>query len=201
MARTKVTVHFVLLDQFRGLLLSAGPSKVTSNRSTLVSDPEDSGVFFSISVNNEIGGRWIGSSCSVVWPKSCCGLALGTSDAIVGAQMAGCTGWISFPRRMRTSYPRFTIFKANLHVSTAAGKLHVHFYTNVSIAHKAEIAQAHVMGTHNSRSCSAYKAMTTPISQRERFGLSGYRNLQWIGLVACVRIWATTRTENRAPLR
>lgn len=127
MARTKVTVHFVRLDQFRGLPLSAGPSKVTSNRSTLVSDAECSGVFFSISVNNEIGGGWIGSSCSVVWPKSCCGLGFGISDAIVG----GRTGWISFLRRMRRSCPTFTIFKVNLDVATAAGKLHVHFYTNV----------------------------------------------------------------------
>lgn len=56
MARTKVTVHFVRLDQFRGLVLSVGLSKVTWNRSTVVSDPDGSGAFFSIPVSNEIGG-------------------------------------------------------------------------------------------------------------------------------------------------
>lgn len=56
MARTRVSVHFVRFDQFRGLALSVGLSKVTWNWSTVVSDPDGSGKFFSISVNNEIGG-------------------------------------------------------------------------------------------------------------------------------------------------
>lgn len=56
MAKTKVTVHFVRLDQLRELALSVGLSKVTSNRSTLVLDPEGGGGFFSASVNSKIGG-------------------------------------------------------------------------------------------------------------------------------------------------
>ena len=83
MARTKVTVHFERFGQFRGLALSVGPSKVTSNRSAVVSASDESALFFSTSINGEIGGGWITSSCWVVWPKSCCGLEIGLSDAIV----------------------------------------------------------------------------------------------------------------------
>lgn len=87
MARTEVTVHFVRVDQFRGLALSAGPSKVTSNLSMLVSDSCGSVVDFSTSAIKEIGGAWKGSSCSVTCPTSCCGLGPGVSKAIMG-------GWV-----------------------------------------------------------------------------------------------------------